>query len=287
MPLKCNIPDASHEPKVYDCFMFWNEFDVLEIRFNELYDVVDKFVIVESCETHGGHPKPFRFEQEKQRYDKFLDKVIYIKLTERQYEDRQADFNNQPGIPWVRENWQRNQIMRGLSECYPNDIIMVSDCDEIPPRDSIPELKELLKAHTIVGFAQNMYGFFLNRAYFEYTTNWLGTGAIKYQDLFQSPISSLAYGSIQSLRHLAHSGFVDVTLSKGWHFTYIGNQENAIYKSRNFAHCNEYGIADSFLGEKYFEKLQLCTKVDIDHTFPQYVQDNIGYLTQKGLIDIE
>ena len=74
---------------IYDCFNFFNELDLLEIRFYTLYEVVDKFVIVESNKTHSGIPKDFNFENNKDRFKKFLDKVEYIKLT-----DVPDDFSN-------------------------------------------------------------------------------------------------------------------------------------------------------------------------------------------------
>ena len=114
---------------IYDCFPFFNELDVLDIRLHVLNDVVDKFVIVEASFTHTGNPKDFIFEQNKGRFADFADKIIHIKLTEKP---------DPPscGIPderkWFLENFQRNAIVQGLSAAKPTDIIMVSDCDEIP-----------------------------------------------------------------------------------------------------------------------------------------------------------
>ena len=66
--------------KIYDCFNFFNELDILEIRLNVLYEHVDYFVIVESSITHSGEEKPFYFEENKERYSKFLDKIIHYKV---------------------------------------------------------------------------------------------------------------------------------------------------------------------------------------------------------------
>ena len=121
---------------IYDCFNFFNELDILEIRFYTLYEVVDKFVIVESNKTHSGIPKDFNFENNKDRFKKFLDKVEYIKLTDvpdnysnLQYTDnieynKIVDFvnttiafdkNNQPH--YGRDFYQKEAIRFGLTEC--------------------------------------------------------------------------------------------------------------------------------------------------------------------------
>ena len=68
--------------KIYDSFLFFNELDILEIRLNTLYDVVDHFILVESSVTHQGVSKPFIFDENKERFAKFLDKIIHIKVTD-------------------------------------------------------------------------------------------------------------------------------------------------------------------------------------------------------------
>ena len=67
-------------PKVYDCVLFFNEPELLEIRLNELYDSVDKFVIVETIENFQGKLKPLYFEENRHLFKKFEDKIIHIAL---------------------------------------------------------------------------------------------------------------------------------------------------------------------------------------------------------------
>src|SRR3989344_1858831 len=109
------------KPMVYDCFLFLNEFDVLDIRLHEMATVVDKFVIVECTETFRGNPKPLNFPDQASRFAEFTDKIIYVVIDEHFPTDN----------PWQREFFQRNQIMRGLKDCKDEDIIFVSDVDEI------------------------------------------------------------------------------------------------------------------------------------------------------------
>ena len=68
--------------KIFDCFCFLNELELLELRLMELYDTVDYFVISEANKTHAGNPKEFIFEKNKKRYKKYLDKIIYVKVTD-------------------------------------------------------------------------------------------------------------------------------------------------------------------------------------------------------------
>ena len=67
---------------IYDCFMFFNELDVLEIRLNELYHAVDKFILVEATKTHAGKDKTLFFNENKQKFSKFLDKIQHIIIDE-------------------------------------------------------------------------------------------------------------------------------------------------------------------------------------------------------------
>src|SRR3989304_5300235 len=108
-------------PKVYDCVLFFNEPELLEIRLNELYKSVDKFVIVETIENFQGKLKPLYFEENRHLFKKFEDKIIHIALKER------VNTND----PWDRKAFQRNQILRGLKQCRKQDIILFSDMDEL------------------------------------------------------------------------------------------------------------------------------------------------------------
>src|SRR3954464_1583382 len=98
---------------IYDCFTFFNELDLLEIRLNELDPVVDKFVLVEATKTHQGKDKPLYFLENKARYEKFLAKIIHVVVNEYpDYEGKSA---------WLLEHHQRNMIIEGLKECKSGD----------------------------------------------------------------------------------------------------------------------------------------------------------------------
>ena len=120
--------------KVYDCFTFYNELELLELRLNSLWDMVDYFVLVESDKTYNNKAKPFYFEQHKSDFEKFLPKIKHIKI--------------HPDIPyagvgdWSLENNQRNSIAKGLQDAEPDDLIFISDLDEFPAVDILQRINE-------------------------------------------------------------------------------------------------------------------------------------------------
>jgi beta-1,4-mannosyl-glycoprotein beta-1,4-N-acetylglucosaminyltransferase len=128
------------------------ELDILEIRLNELKDVVDKFVLVEATKTHSGLDKPLYYLQNRSRFLEFFDKIIHIvvhdmPMTSEEIQsaispqDRKwLDTGYQMGDNWVRERFQRNAIMRGLVDCSPDDIIIIEDADEMLYPDIIAKL---------------------------------------------------------------------------------------------------------------------------------------------------
>ena len=105
---------------IYDCFTFFNELDLLEIRLNILYEKVDFFVIVEANKTHTGKDKPFYVQESFARFERFKEKIKYIQVTDMP-----------SGNAWTLENFQRNCIMRGLDKLADDDIVAISDLDEI------------------------------------------------------------------------------------------------------------------------------------------------------------
>ncbi len=106
--------------KFFDCFMYYDEDLVLDIRLNTLDKFVDKFVIVEAKEDHQGNKKKLNFKIDQ--YKKFKDKIIYKVI-----ENFPNNLSN-----WERENFQRNFIQNGLNDASEDDFIIISDVDEIP-----------------------------------------------------------------------------------------------------------------------------------------------------------
>ena len=120
--------------KIFDCFTFFNELEILELRLESLFDVVDNFVIVEADKTHANIPKPFNFYEHINDFKKYLPKIHYVM-------DRSVVPYKGVG-DWSIENNQRNSIMKGLDDAEPDDLIMISDVDEIPDPAIIKTIRE-------------------------------------------------------------------------------------------------------------------------------------------------
>lgn len=129
---------------IYDCFTFYNEFELLELRLELLYPVMDHFVICECNKTQRGDDKPFYFAENKERFAKYLDKIINIQLTDPPTisHQRARSAGNVFAGSWDIENYQRNGIMRGLTHCQPNDLVIITDLDEIPNPEVLLHLDE-------------------------------------------------------------------------------------------------------------------------------------------------
>ncbi|MBY0529286.1 MAG: hypothetical protein K2P51_03755 [Rhabdochlamydiaceae bacterium] len=254
--------------KIYDCFLFYNEFEILNIRLEELNDSVDYFVLVESCETFRGAPKPFHFDENKHLYEKFLHKIIHVKL-----------YDRQPNTgAWERESFQRNCIARGLTHCVNNDVIFISDLDEIPRHEIIPSIQYNLLHKHVYGFAlqQTIYFFQLNRSPpngLHEGTLWFGTAVTTYKN-FKTK-------GAQSFREKSRAQKLEKIYNAGWHFTYMGGLETVKAKIQGFSH----GFDDvSYLDTDWDMYLVSRPAVPIDDSFPKYVIDNLEYYKSIGFI---
>jgi len=138
--------------KIFDCFIFSNELDILDIRLNTLGPFVDCFVLVESTHTFTGQPKPLVYDENKARFTRFHDKIIHVIVDNMPHETKNA---------YVCEAHQRSAIGRGLTAAKPDDLIIVSDVDEIPKPDALRGALEKA-AGRITYFEGVYYHFFLN-----------------------------------------------------------------------------------------------------------------------------
>jgi beta-1,4-mannosyl-glycoprotein beta-1,4-N-acetylglucosaminyltransferase len=265
--------------KIYDCFLFFNELDLLEIRLNELNSVVDKFVLVECSTTFSSKEKPFYFEENKKRYNKFLDKIIHIKVNDTP--DLPAKIGRM-GVVHNRheiEMYQRDCIARGLINCKSDDVILLSDIDEIPRIESIKQACELLKeTNQIIGFKQRFFYYFINGLCLTGNSNkeivWNGTTACSYN----------SFPGAENMRKQKGNTPHQIN-NAGWHFSYLGGVENIALKIESFAHAewdNEQ-VKDRNRLKKVIESgLDLFSRhekqrqvyIPLDTTFPKYIIDN-------------
>ena len=246
--------------KIYDCFMYFDEDIVLDVRLNFLDKFVDQFVIIESKYNHRGEKRVPLFNINKFR--KFKDKIKYIltndipsgieKINKEDAGDevyKKSIFN-----AWKRENLQRNQIQNGLTEANEEDWIIISDLDEIPNLSKI-NLKNT--KDRLIFFKQHMMYYKFNLKLEDYI--WVGSKACKMKYL-QSP---------QWIRDIKNKNYgwwrIDIFFSKrkfnnilfvedgGWHFSYLKNPKGIEKKLKSYLHHIDYDLNP--VGEKGIEKM--------------------------------
>lgn len=258
--------------KIYDCFIFYNELELLEIRLTELYDHVDKFVLVESRETFRGNLKPLFFEENKHLFEKFLDKIIHVIV-----EDRLR-------VPsaWHREEFQRNQIVRGLIHCEDNDVILISDVDEIIRPSKVQDIVTILtniqySKLPIVLCNQTLYRYYFNR-FDKKDSPWPGSIAIFYKHLKQC--------CPEYCRKLAQQRRIPCVVNDaGWHFTSMGGHGRVVSKLAAFSHaeCDTPANRDA---KNLYYKIQALPLVPIDASYPNIIVNNIQKYINEDFIDI-
>jgi beta-1,4-mannosyl-glycoprotein beta-1,4-N-acetylglucosaminyltransferase len=216
---------------IIDAFTFFNELDLLEVRLAYLNDVVDYFVIVESNITHSGNSKPFIFLENKERFSKYSDKIIYSPYIFQNKEN--LDFSKKPekfdynSAHWIVEKNQRNHILNAVNKFNENDLIMISDIDEIPSKDAVKfAANNPLPGIERAAFQQKLYYYNL---YTLVNTPWIGT-------VFTNIKSLRTYGP-QWFRDNRNDGIkIPHIYNGGWHFSYFGGVDNIINKLNNTAH---------------------------------------------------
>ena len=259
---------------IYDCFMYFDEDLLLDLRFNTLNKFVKKFVIAEATYTHNGTKKKLNFDINK--FKKFKDKIIYI-IVDKQPDNilkiLDSETKEQKGEKLIlngmaRDYFQRENLSRGFQEALNDDLILISDLDEIPDLNKI----DLSKINNkIIIFEQKMFYYKLNLFYQDYT--WLGTKAVRKKNLITP----------QWLRNIKGKNYpkwrLDTLFSKkkytnlyfikngGWHFTCLRTAEELEKKLLNFAHHYEY--EESGLSIKDLKKLIEEKRVMYDHNIDQ------------------
>ena len=262
------------KPQIYDCFLFFNELELLEVRLSEMYDHVDRFVLVEATETFRGKPKPLVFAENRHRFEKFADKIIHVVVTERIATEN----------PWKRERFQRQQVMRGLKKCHKNDVIFLSDVDEIVRGDRIQEIARLItsKEEQAVVCNQAMYCGYLNR----YLGGWSGTIGLSYDDFKRLPTKitrRLRNRTPRTLRKAQINKIIRVD-NAGWHFSSVGGISRYITKLESFSH-KKLDTPEIDKAKHFSDTIAPLPIVEIDTSFPRYIYDNRKLFEAIGFIE--
>ena len=246
--------------KIFDCFMFYDEELILDIRMNILNNFVDYFVIVESKYFHNGKERELKFDINK--YPKFKEKIIYI-IQNKQPTGlklvNQSDTEGEKSFKMIfnahlREHYQRNQIQNALKSSSDNDIILISDVDEIPNLENI-NIKDI--KNKIILFEQKIFYYKLNRHLPNFI--WFGTKACKKKDLISPQwlrnIKNKKYNFFRIDTFFSSSKYIDKLFIKngGWHFPNLKKSKDLELKLKSYLHHRDYESEE--LGLEKIDKL--------------------------------
>ncbi|CAO3453493.1 hypothetical protein [Azospirillum argentinense] len=276
-------PPAAPPPggrRIYDCFQFYNELDLLEVRLAELDAVVDRFVLVEATFTHAGDPKPLHYAENRERFAAYADKIIHVVVDD-----------DPGGFAWQREAHQRDAIVRGLDGCDPTDMIVVSDADEILR----PWVMERLRREPDDGralFAPHL-DIFLYFLDLKSPDPWVSVAA--------APWELIRRIGANRARYLTKLGHGRVVPDAGWHFTWMGGIERFRAKLQAFAHremiaafeqdpaanrerLDRFYATGRFDGGAVPGMWTSLAPVPIDAGFPRLIRERIGHFRALGWI---
>tara|TARA_B100000963_G_scaffold312107_1_gene289376 strand:- start:1006 stop:1815 length:810 start_codon:yes stop_codon:yes gene_type:complete len=260
---------------IYDCFSYWDEDLLLELRLNILDEYVDFFVIVEGNKTWQNNPKKLKFDINK--FTKFKKKIIYIPVTDMP-----------DGIdPYLRENFQRNAIMRGLEKADNDDYIIISDLDEIPNPDQFKNFQNKMRYAV---FKQNHFYYKFNLQN-QKQPFWYGS-RVCVKKYLKSPqwLRNLKFKKRPFWRFdkLRLNNIID---KGGWHFCNLKKPEQLLYKYKNLCETNDpvnfkEKIDEKFLSLESINKMVQSgrdligrdhnyKKIEIDDSFPNYLINNL------------
>jgi beta-1,4-mannosyl-glycoprotein beta-1,4-N-acetylglucosaminyltransferase len=241
--------------KIFDCFTFFNELELLELRLMTLYDTVDHFVLVEANKTHTGKPKDFIFDQNKDMFSDWMDKIIHIKL------NNLPDYS--PDNIWPAENYQRLAIEHGLTKAVNGDKIIVSDADEIA--NPVTVMKHL-DTNNPVSLQQHLFYYHVN--------------CLQNQKWTASVILTRGhYSTVQEERLTANRCKTPV-VNGGWHYSFMGGVDRIKTKVENIA--ESHVIIDK-IGDDQSIKDKINNQTDLWNRTEQSAQKRIVDIKQPGM----
>lgn len=271
---------------IYDCVPFFNELDILKLRMQIMAPYVDYFVIEEASVTFSGEPKRMIFAENRRLFAEFEEKIRYVAVENSPMEGVTTH---------ERDKFQKNQLIRGLFDCKPEDVIIFSDVDEIPNPKILVRLMDAFEPGKIYHLAQRMFYCFLNME--EVSGNllsitgefpgverrqWLGTKICSFAQL---PKEGIVY-----LREVAPEDPRSVRVAGGgWHFGYMGGDgerdvakrigvkvQAAAHSEYNTKRYLNEAVDRLLCGEDIFDRDAKFVRVEIDESFPAYLREHRG-----------
>jgi beta-1,4-mannosyl-glycoprotein beta-1,4-N-acetylglucosaminyltransferase len=194
---------------VFDCFPFFNELDLLEVRFMELDAVVDKFVLVESTVTFAGCPKPLYFADSQSRFLDWRHKIVHVVASDMPLGDDH----------WAREHYQRNVIIRGLRDATSADAVIISDADEIP------------SARAIRRWTPDQGPRRFDQLFSYYWVNCVAKGDWGFSKI----ISMRDFSRLPDATAIRGTNYPSLDQG-GWHFSFLGDVRRIVTKLEAWAH---------------------------------------------------
>jgi len=260
--------------KIYDCFSYWDEDLLLDLRLNILNDYVDYFVIVEGNKTWQNNSKKLRFDIQK--FSKFKNKIIYIPVED------MPDGNN----PYLRENFQRNCITRGLKKSSPDDLILISDLDEIPN----PKVLDKFKLNMKFAVFKQMHFYYKFNMHSTVNPFWYGS-RICVKKYLKSPqwLRDLKFKKRPFWR-LDKFRLNNIIENGGWHFCNLKSPDELLYKYQNLCETNDPYIFNEKIDLKYLDVEEIKKKIilgddiigrnekykviEINENYPDFIKKN-------------
>lgn len=269
---------------IYDCIPFFNELDILKLRMQIMAPYVDRFVLEESTVTFSGEPKEMIFAKHRHMFAEFDDKIIYVAV----------DDSPMEGVTThERDKYQKNQLIRGMADAKPDDIVIFSDVDEIPNPQTLQMILRDFDSEKIYHLAQRMFYCFLNIE--EVSGNllsitgefpgverkrWLGTKICSFGSLPKEGIVYLREVSTEDPRSVR-------VADGGWHFGYMGGDgerdvakrigvkvQAAAHQEYNKASYLNEAVDRLLCGEDIFGRNAKFIRVPIDESYPAYLREH-------------
>ena len=269
---------------IFDCVPFFNELDILKLRMQIMAPYVDFFVIEEASVTFSGEPKQMIFAENRHLFAEYEKKIRYVAVEDSPMEGVTTH---------ERDKYQKNQLLRALSDCRPDDIIIFSDVDEIPNPETLVRLIEAFEPGNIYHLAQRMFYCFLNME--EVSGNllsitgefpgverrqWLGTKICSFSQLPEEGIVYLREVSPEDKRSVR-------VADGGWHFGYMGGDgerdvakrigvkvQAAAHQEYNKARYLKEAVDRLLCGEDIFGRNARFVRVPIDESYPAYLREH-------------
>ena len=255
---------------IYDCFQYFNEDHILDLRFNILNEYVDYFIISESTKTHQGKNKEINFDIRK--FSKFKHKIKFIVADYKE----EINFTKHTGGESPIEQHQRNSLIEGLKNASNEDLIILSDSDEIP---DLTKLSEIDSKKKYIAFCQKMFMYKLNLQNLN-ESNWIGSKITKFKYL----------KSMQEFRNMKFKNypfwridkFSQQIINGGWHFSFLQTPGQILNKIKSFSHgeFNQEGLNTKIIEKKILENEDIfgrenkLERIDVDNSYPTYITKN-------------